>query len=339
MTEERGSVRIDLLGGTLDIPPMNLIIPDVVTLNLATNLEALVRVEDSEDGQITIESVDYGSTNQIPLNLLATVVKEQSAGPLNFLLTILSNFKFDSGLKISTQSGSPAGAGLGGSSAMGITFAKALNRHLKGGLTSAEILRLVQNVEAKILNCGPTGYQDYYPAIYGGILALRPTFTGVNVEQIYKRELAESLERKLLLVFSGESRLSGINNWEVYKGYFDKSPTVVEGLHEIAKLANRAYASLSKGEYDLFYQLIAQEGELRDKLFPGILTTGMRDTIKKLFETGLIVGQKVCGAGGGGCFLLVLKDSVDSNKVTSLLDVQKYKHLPFKVKSPLPITA
>ena len=38
-----GSVRVDLLGGTLDLNPINLILPNVVTLNLATSLKAKVK--------------------------------------------------------------------------------------------------------------------------------------------------------------------------------------------------------------------------------------------------------------------------------------------------------
>ena len=40
ITTVEGSVRVDLLGGTLDLVPINLILPDVVTLNLATSLKA-----------------------------------------------------------------------------------------------------------------------------------------------------------------------------------------------------------------------------------------------------------------------------------------------------------
>jgi D-glycero-alpha-D-manno-heptose-7-phosphate kinase len=39
-----GSVRVDLVGGTIDLEPINLILPNVVTLNVATSLKAKVEL-------------------------------------------------------------------------------------------------------------------------------------------------------------------------------------------------------------------------------------------------------------------------------------------------------
>ena len=47
--------------------------------------------------------------------------------------------------------------------------------------------------------------------------------SGVIVEQVFTPELAAYLQNNVTLVFSGESRQSGINNWEVYKSFFDKN--------------------------------------------------------------------------------------------------------------------
>ena len=41
-----GSVRVDLLGGTLDIVPINQVLRNTITLNLATSLKAKVIVEE-----------------------------------------------------------------------------------------------------------------------------------------------------------------------------------------------------------------------------------------------------------------------------------------------------
>ena len=59
----KGSVRVDLLGGTLDLNPINLILDNVVTLNVATSLKAEVTIEESQKEGIEIESKDYQSTH------------------------------------------------------------------------------------------------------------------------------------------------------------------------------------------------------------------------------------------------------------------------------------
>ena len=62
--------------------------------------------------------------------------------------------------------------------------------------------------------------RDYYPALYGGILALAPGKYSVEVEQLYTEKLKLFFEKRITLVYSGELRFSAINNWEVYKDFF-----------------------------------------------------------------------------------------------------------------------
>ena len=48
--EESGSVRIDLLGGTLDLHPIGLLTPRSCTLNFATSLKTRVLVQKNPGG-------------------------------------------------------------------------------------------------------------------------------------------------------------------------------------------------------------------------------------------------------------------------------------------------
>ena len=48
MIKKEGSVRIDLVGGTLDISPINLVLKDAITLNFATDIKAKVEIEDAD---------------------------------------------------------------------------------------------------------------------------------------------------------------------------------------------------------------------------------------------------------------------------------------------------
>src|SRR5439155_3222259 len=124
------------------------------------------------------------------------------------------------------ESGSPPGAGLGGSSAMGVTCFSALSQFCGEKMDRIEAIQKVNSLEARILDCGPAGYQDYYPALFGGVLGLVAKPGKVLVEQLYSNELKNVLESHLTLVYSGETRLSGINNWEVYKAFFNKDQAV-----------------------------------------------------------------------------------------------------------------
>ena len=333
MINNQGSVRVDLLGGTLDIYPINVILPQVKTLNMATNLMASVEIMDSNESVIEFVSHDYHLSKSFGLEVLENVDDHLNLfGPFEFMARILSFFRPTHGMKIIFSSGAPTGSGLGGSSAMGAVFFDALNSKFSRNFEPQEIVRIVQTIESKILNAGPAGYQDYYPSLYGGILSLNAGVEGVKVEQLYTTELADFLTSNTTLIYSGESRQSGINNWEVYKSFFDKKEHVVKGLQEINHLANKAYQNIKSENYDELILNIKAEGEIRENLFPTILTTKMKDFKSKLQTLCPKSGIKVCGAGGGGCFLVTDVSKINLNPILNEFEMRK---LDFSICHPL----
>lgn len=332
----QGSVRVDLVGGTLDLEPINLIIKNVVTLNVATGLKASVTLSKINFDGIEIYSKDYNKEYRYKAEELTedNVVYSKKFEEMTFVLQILRLFDINSGLKIELSSGAPAGSGLGGSSAMGVTLYRALCNFTGENYDRLETVLRVKAVESRILNQGMAGYQDYFPALTGGVLAIRGMEGEIKVEQLFTDELRQVLESHLTLISSGQSRASGINNWEVYKAFFDKKKEVVDGLTRIAEISHQCYEAIHAGKWDEMLKLIAQEGEEREKLFPGITTEKIRSFMDELKKEGEVLGLKMCGAGGGGCFILVhngLSPSVIETKVRA----HGMKILPFKVESPL----
>ncbi len=338
-TVNQGSVRVDLVGGTLDIHPINLILDNVFTINVATSLKAQVKITKSTHTGLTIISQDYNKKYQYQIteftkqNIFSDHFQEMS-----FLVQLMNYFNPSAiqleGMVIELASGAPAGSGLGGSSAMGITFMQAMSDYLSYQLDRSKMLKVVMDIEARFLNCGPTGYQDYYPALYGGVLALEANVGEVIVHQLYTPELKQSLESNITLVFSGKSRFSAINNWEVYQAFFKKDEQVVTGLKQIASLSNQAYQAIIAGELDKLLDIIRQEGELRSSLFSEIETVEMRDLKNDLLEQGHDVGLKVCGAGGGGCFLIIHPE-VSSDIIARFIKEHQMDKLEFKVDPPI----
>jgi D-glycero-alpha-D-manno-heptose-7-phosphate kinase len=331
-----GSVRVDLVGGTLDIEPINLIIKNVVTLNVATGLKARVVLTTTEFDGVEIESKDYSKTYRYNASDLTEdrVVYTREFGEMTFVLQILRLFNITSKLKLELSSGAPAGSGLGGSSAMGVTLYKALCDYTGHPYERHNAVLRVKSVESRILNQGVAGYQDYFPALTGGVLAVKGVEGEIKVEQLYSVELKDFLEKHLTLVYSGQSRASGINNWEVYKGFFDKRPEVVAGLTRIAEISHETYMALREGQWDKVLTLIAYEGQEREKLFPGITTEKIRSVMIELKKDGTVLGLKMCGAGGGGCFILVHKE-LDPEILKTKLAAHGMDILPFKVEAPL----
>jgi len=335
MIVEQGSVRIDLLGGTLDIHPINLVLPNAYTLNLATSLKARVELKEIHFPGIRFITKDYGQTKEFKTEELNKANLETVLfGNFNFFVRILLLFSIKKNLEITLSSGSPPGAGLGGSSAMGITFYKAILKLLKIDEDKESIIRKIKDVEAILLDSGQTGYQDYYPALYGGVLALIPTIGGVKVSQLYSEKLKKEIEERMTLVFTGEMRFSGLNNWEVYKGFFNKNIAIRTGLANIAQYAKEAYNAIISEDWDAFFELIKKEGEEREKLFPQIVVESQRKLLGEIRKDLKDVGMKVCGAGGGGCFILIHKNNefpvVEKHIKSSLMSI-----LDFTVEKPI----
>lgn len=330
-----GSVRVDLVGGTLDISPIHLILPNVVTLNVATELKAKVTVSNTDNKQVKILSNDYNKMYQYDLRELTMVNFDNGEfEEMSFVLQILYYFKPEFGVEITLESGAPAGSGLGGSSAMGVTLFKALCDFYDHPFERVKAVKIVQSIESRILNQGVPGYQDYYPALFGGVLALSPNYDEVRVEQIFNEELKNFLEERLTLVYSNKSRKSGINNWEVYKAFFDGEKHVREGMASIAKVSAEAFDAIKRNDFEQLAKFIILEGIEREKLFPNIVSEEIRNFFQGLQKLLPEAGLKMCGAGGGGCFIIVHGAS-DRNVIDQELEKAQMQRLDFTISKPI----
>jgi D-glycero-alpha-D-manno-heptose-7-phosphate kinase len=106
------------------------------------------------------------------------------------------------------------------------------------------------------------------------------------------------VEECLLLVDSGVSHFSGINNWEVFKGQIDGNAVVREALSAIVAAAQGVRQALVEDRYSDVPALIDDEWAARKRLAPGVTTP----EIDRIVEAARSEGgaAKVCGAGGGG---------------------------------------
>lgn len=331
-----GSVRVDLVGGTIDLEPINLILKDVVTLNVATSLKAKVTIDKTNFDGVEIYSHDYQKNYQFHFSDLTAdnLFRTNQFQEMTFVLQILKLFGPLKNIKLELSSGAPAGSGLGGSSAMGVTLFKAMSLFTDQPFDIKKTVMKVKSVESRILNQGVAGYQDYFPALTGGVLAIRGVEGDIEIEQLYTNELKNYLEQHLTLVYSGQSRASGINNWEVYKGFFDKKKEVVHGLNRIAEISSQTYQAIKDKNYKKVIELIALEGVERELLFPAITTEKIKELMNDIKLQNDHVGIKMCGAGGGGCFLLT-SDKPIHDILSPLLQKHQMRKLDFSIDQPL----
>jgi len=291
--------RIDLAGGTIDIWPISLLVPDAVTVNVAIELRARAAIETRSDGRVVIVSRDRRRrvTRKLPLRA------RDVSGPLAVLLRLVRAFEPGSGIVLTTEALAPAGAGLGGSSALGIAAGAALDALTGRGLSRGALLIRVMNLEAVELRT-PTGNQDYLAAIHGGISAYHHGPDGTTREIL---PLHPGLERRLVLAYTGQPRHSGFSNWEMFRRFIEGNATAVRHMEEIARVAREMRTALVGGRLDDVGRLLGEEGKLRYSLAPSVATPAIRRVDAAARRAGAL-GVKVCGAGGGGCVVAFAAD-------------------------------
>ncbi len=182
---------------------------------------------------------------------------------------LLQFFAPKEGLLIETDSESPAGAGISGSSALMIATTAALARFTDRNLTLEQMRVIAQNVEAQIINV-PTGCQDYYPALYGGVSAIHLDADGIHREAV--PITPEEIESRFVLAYTGAPRQSGINNWEVFQAHINGDKRVFRNFERIAEIARAMHNSLAHGDWDGVARLLREEWKLRRTNAPRITT-------------------------------------------------------------------
>ncbi len=291
--------RVDLAGGTLDIWPLYLFHPGAVTVNFAINRLTRCTIETSKSQEIRLRSTDL-KTEQT-FGSLGDLV-EIGSPRLELPVWLIRFFRPRNGFAMQTDSESPAGAGIAGSSALMIATASALNRFTDSRYGLEKIREIAQNVEAQIIRV-PTGVQDYYPALYGGVSAIELGAGGVRRVGIPVD--LEDFNQRIVLCYTGVPRNSGINNWEVTKAYINGDRKVQRNFGHIAAIAAAMRVAVEKADWAEAGRLLRDDWSHRRGNIPGISTPEIDRLIARARRAGSL-GAKVCGAGGGGCvFFLV----------------------------------
>lgn len=301
--------RVDLAGGTIDLWPLYLFHPGALTLNFAVKVLTTCRVTKLAGKQIHLRSLDM-RREELFASLDELNTKKRFRLPLSARL--LHFFAPRQGMLIETDSESPAGAGISGSSALMIATTAALARFTDRKLTLEQMRFIAQNVEAQIISV-PTGCQDYYPALYGGVSAIHLDADGIHREAV--PIAGEEIESRFVVAYTGVPRQSGINNWEVFKAHIDGDKRVFRNFERIAAIARSMHRALLHSDWKGVAQLLREEWKLRRTNVPGI-TTPLIDKLIAIAAKHGGQAAKVCGAGGGGCVIFLVEPGAASRVAT-----------------------
>src|SRR5271165_7304936 len=266
--DAKAPTRVDLAGSTLDIWPLYLFHPGAATINVAISRYAYCTIEAHERGNERISLVSRDTQRKESFASFAAMGRAKRY-KLPLLAEIAKFFRPSGGFTLTTDSEAPAGAGIGGSSAMAVAICAALDRFIGEGKSKVDWIHISRDAEAIVIRV-PTGTQDHYPPAFGGAAAIELLAGGER--RIELRVNLDELERRLVVCYTGKPRQSGINNWEVFKAHIDGKRGIANNLERISEIAQSMRVALESADWQKAGRLMRAEWTFRKMNLPTIST-------------------------------------------------------------------
>lgn len=231
-------------------------------------------------------------------------------------------------LRVTTYSDAPPGSGVGSSSSLVVAMVKAYVEMFGLPLGDYEIAQLAFQIER--VDCAMAGgKQDQYAAAFGGVNFIE--FGASNKVVVnplrLKRSVVLELESRLLLYYTGQSRLST----SIIKAQIDAVERhdvgSLQAMHEVKAAATRMKEHLLLGNINKVLDVLGASWSAKKRAAPGISNTSIDEIADAAMGAGAN-GLKISGAGGGG-FMMIAVDAPCRYKVIRTLEQLGGKFFPF----------
>jgi D-glycero-alpha-D-manno-heptose-7-phosphate kinase len=280
----RAPVRIDFGGGWTDVPPYSDERGGCVC-NLAIARYAVASLRTRQNRDTAGAHVAGGDTQ-----LAEAAIRR--AALTDVFVELHSDF--------------PVGAGLGGSSAAGVAVNGALMAWCGAALDRAALAEASRRIEVEDLGVAG-GRQDHYAAAFGGALGLW-FGGGTVVRRLPLGATARAdLERRCLVAYTGQSRISGDTITAVLDAYRAGERRVLGALQRMKDLAEQMVVAFEREDLDQLGSLVREHWVHQRSLHPAIPTPRIDALLERAYRAGAI-GGKALGASGGGCVLVIAPD-------------------------------
>ncbi len=299
MIRARAPLRLDLAGGWTDVPPFSTEEGGTV-VNAAIGLGVEAEFEPGRSGILIV-------AEDLKLAARVTGAADLSAnGTLALHKAAVRMYPCGPGT-LRTRSDVPPGSGLGSSGALDVALVRVLTWARGEEPTPEEIAAegwRLETVEAGI----PGGRQDQYAAALGGFH--RFTFRGEEVEAerlTLDPAFAAELEQRMVICYTGRSRVSGDTIARVMRAYERADPIVRGALVELKALADQMAVALSRGDLVRTGALLSANWACQQRLDPAMRTEEMAALEAAMRDAGAL-GGKAAGAGAGGSMFFLMGD-------------------------------
>ena len=250
--------------------------------------------ESSQDNKISSQVLNTELTKDIKI-IKNKIFKET-----------LKFFKIKKSFRIGTFSTLPKGSGLGSSSSLTVGLVNGIYRLFKKKKSKKKIAMIAFNIERKKLNF-KGGWQDQIMASYGGINKIKINKNGkFRVSKLdLRRSIIQKIERHFFLIYSGITR----NSSKIIKSQIKNKKKTIKIYDRIKVLVYEFEKALKKGNIYKIGKIFNEQWFLKKQISKEISSSSINKFYQNLLKEKSFVGGKLIGAGGGGFFLMVSKNS------------------------------
>lgn len=310
----RSPLRISIGGGGTDVPSYYKE-KESFFISAAINKYVYVTITKPFEKGIYLKYSQIEKKNRIS-DINHKIIKEVLKKELN-----------ENRIEITTLTDIPAKTGLGSSGSFSTALIRAMYSYNQKTIDKRDLAELACDIEINKLK-QPSGKQDQYISVYGGISEFHINKKGfVKVKNLkISNETILDLEDNLLLFFTGFSRNSSLILKEQNIKTIKNSKEIIENLDYVKKLGLEIKKNLIKGNCNEFGKLLHEHWKYKLKRSKNMSNSVIDDIYDYALKNGAL-GGKLIGAGGGG-FLLFYSNT--PRKLRKALQKKNFEEVRFK---------
>lgn len=264
----------------------------------STAIDKYIYVTVKRHGSVFNESIRVNYSRSEQVNCIDDVENDIARECLRLL-------QVEPPIYISTVADLPASTGLGGSSSFAVGLLNALHAFRGERVSAGQLAEEACYIEIDVLK-QPIGKQDQYAAAFGGLNFFSFKQGGVvtvEPQRLHNGGL-RSLFQSILMFWTGHQRDSS----SVLAEQKANTPAKMDSLLCMRRHAIQLQKLTSNGRIDLenFGRILDESWRLKRTLSSKVSTGQIDEWYQRAMDAGA-AGGKLCGAGGGGFLLFIVK--------------------------------